>query len=285
MGLLQTIFGKSKDASSLDTLEAANAALERLHAEREGAEAVIAGAMHKRRALLLADASDKEVAALDAQTDAARLTLDRCAAAQPAILVRIEALQTADRRALLAKLEADLRKAEAALDGALASGLKPLDDYLGAVRALEAAGFGREVAGLVVRPPLVGEGVLVGRMALESWRRQREALGDARALAARAYMPPPPARVIPLRPVEPPAPSVSYATPLPVKISTPVAPNFTRLEAVMSNIDGGELGVGRMLNRGDQIDLPAAEAARILTRGCAFKYVAGAAEGIEGVAE
>lgn len=286
MGLLQTIFGKTKDAASIDTIEAATAALARLNAEREAAEAVIAGAMQKRRDLLLIDGSDKQIAALDCEVDAARLAIDRCDAAAPSILARIQQLQTADRRALLATLEANLRVAEKALDAALAATLDPLDDYLEAVRQLDVAGFERESAGLVVRPPLIGEGVLAGRMALENWRRSLEALRDARATAARPHVPAPApiAKVVPLRPAPAPEPYVSYRKQEPAKISEPVAPGFTRLEAIMNNVDGSELGVNRMLVRGDQIDLPAGVAARVL-RGSAFSYVCGDSEELEGAAE
>lgn len=287
MSLFKKLFG-ADDAKPemLDNIEAVANALDLIARERAIAADTRRDLIQKRHEALAADATDKQIAAIDSEIDRLALLEDRFDALAPRLHKRLGELQSDARRETLGVLKQEYDSAVLALDAAVAAVLGPLDRFTTLLAQLDAAGFSAEARGFVTPPPMLNGGIVASHGLLESWRRERERVADAIAAASRPYVAPPApvTNVVPLRPVEPPAPSLMYRQQQPVKISEPVAPGFTRVEAIRNDVDGGELGAGRMFVRGDQIDLPAAEAARVL-RGSAFKYISGAHEGIEGAAE
>ena len=95
MGFLSEIFGSSKKAAA-PTVEGAEAALARLTAERSSAHAEVKTLTERRRALLLVDESDAEIAQLDQTIAAAELRLERLEEIEPKLLADLG--QARDRR-------------------------------------------------------------------------------------------------------------------------------------------------------------------------------------------
>jgi hypothetical protein len=75
------------------------AALSRLHSERAAALTRLDGLSDMRREALKKDATDKEVLALDAQADSARIVLEKLDIAEPELIDRLQAARGAARAA------------------------------------------------------------------------------------------------------------------------------------------------------------------------------------------
>ena len=91
MGFLGDILGKKKP-----TVEGAEAALSRLSAERQSAQSDIKALTEQRRALLIVDGSDGEIARIDNDIAAAELRLERLEEVEPKLLADLG--QARDRR-------------------------------------------------------------------------------------------------------------------------------------------------------------------------------------------
>ncbi len=170
MTLFSKLFGGAKKTpEELANLQEAGAALEALRQERADARRTLGELVQKRRSALLADESDKQIQALDAEHDRLLLLQERLDAAEPRILARIGELQGKQRRELFAQMLGVFREKESALDAALDGAADALDDYLNTVRQFDVAGFSAQATSVVIRPPFIGvDGVVASKSLLSN---------------------------------------------------------------------------------------------------------------------
>jgi hypothetical protein len=272
--LFSKLFGGAKKTpEELATLPEAGAALEALRQERADVRTALEVLPQKRRAALLADESDKQIQALDAEHDRLLLMQERVDAVEPRILARIGELQGEQRRELFASMVGVFRKKESALDAALGVAVDALDDYLNMVRQFDAASFSAEARNIVIRPPFIGvDGVVASKSLLENWRRERERVADRQAALASGRPIDPvraPRKVVPIAPKVAPPPAPNSIKRAPKRLSGPVPFGYQRVECQMNNVSFEE----QMCVIGDQFDVMKEVADHVL-KGAAFILVA-----------
>ncbi len=286
MTLFSKLFGGAKKTpEELATLQEAGAALEALRHERADARTALEALVEKRRAALLADESDKNIQALDAEHDRLLLLQERLDAAEPRILARIGELQGKQRRELFESMVVTVREREAELDTALAAAVLAFDSYQVIAEQFDRAGFGQEARSVIIPPPMMGGGVLASAATIENWRRMREAHADRRAaFESRKANPTPKAqgpykapRFIPtpftpskpiVREIAPPPAPMSVKR-VPRKLSGPVGPGYVRVRCVRNNVSFENT----MAVVGDEFDV-LREVSDHLARGVAFEIIA-----------
>lgn len=266
----------AKTPEALATVEQVGAALDLIARERQIAADNRRDLLQRRIEALANDATDKAIAAIDAQIDALALVEDRLEILQPRLLRRLDELQSASRRETLATLEREYQNVVRDLDSAMQGVLEPFARLQAITHQMDSCGFSSEARGFVVPPPTVGAGVLCDPVTLENWRRARENNADMRARAANPVPAPTPApsKVIPIRraidhgnPTRDPAPMSNRRAPR--RLTGPIDKGMVRIEATMNNADFG----GMQSVIGDQHDVTREEADYIL-RGVAFRFVA-----------
>lgn len=152
MGLLTEIFGKANN-SDLTEVAAAEAALAKLRRARGLAKAEIDQAGEKRKALLLVDDLDKEIARLDEAVQAAELKLDRLAEAEPKLLADLAAARDRARREQFAEMRGrGLAAAAKFLASARIAGAD-YEAYFDVLREAHAAGFASEAMHMMPAAP------------------------------------------------------------------------------------------------------------------------------------
>lgn len=253
----------------------AETALRRLTAEREAAQHVIDSATERRRALLLGDASDAEILAVEREADAARLQLERLDLLEPKLLEHLQALRDAESRQRWAEFLRRHEEAAEAFDAAAVALMEKTDALLATFKEAGDGGFGDEVRHTFASPPTTGGGaVLVSRETLNSFRQRRERSADA-------------AKVLPTEPAAPAAPPAvkavlksvghgmvsTWPEPAPHREPRPVL----KLEgqapdghlAVRYIYPGVELPGGGQSRTGDEVYVPAEIARRLAENGAA----------------
>jgi Fic family protein len=178
MGIIAKIFGRqefnAKSGVALKTIAAVEEALRSLADERREAQAAIKAALGKRRELLHVDGSNKEIAKLDIETDAHRLTLERCDIIEPTLLARIEELRTDERRARWQELRRRHDAAESAFIKAMHDACSARDHLIAISDEANATGFYSEAIHVFIPPPSMLDTDLMNRFESEA-ERVREA--------------------------------------------------------------------------------------------------------------
>lgn len=266
MGIISAIFGKpSARGDAIESADAARTALARITQERAEAERVITDSAERRRELLLVDGSDKDIAKLDADADAARLTIERLDAIEPGIHARLREFLDAARRALLAELRGIYLERISSLDAAMAAALDEFDEYLEIVRQLDSAGFSAEARAFVVAPPTNGAGLVLTRGTLEHFRRSREAIADMPSAAARRQTPRPAAAPrVAAPPIERPDPEYRPRPKrAPSKVEGPPPAGFSKILVLR---DGLELDEKQHIT-GDEVIVSTTQADTLARKG------------------
>jgi hypothetical protein len=150
LGLLTRILG-GKDAKA-ETVDDAQAALARLADERKQAKAEISELAEKRRALLLVDDSDKEIALIEKTSAAAELRLERLDEAEPNLLAALTAARNRKRQAEWAAVRDTYFPAASRYLAAMREARQAFDALTGVINEAQSRGFSSEAAHLFAFP-------------------------------------------------------------------------------------------------------------------------------------
>ncbi|UQD96140.1 hypothetical protein [Bradyrhizobium japonicum] len=153
MGLISDILNAVRGAGEADTVEGCEAALRRVVDERNAANAAIAGRSSRRRALLLDDASDKQVAALDREIEGNHLTLERLEIVEEDLFSRLQALRSEARQQAWRLLTKEYTDASVKLAKALRAALAAQQEAAQVIDAARVSGFEHEATGTFPPPP------------------------------------------------------------------------------------------------------------------------------------
>jgi hypothetical protein len=105
--LLRKLLGAKSKIPPTETIENIEATLAALAEKRRECASTISSAVARRASLLLSADSDAEITRIDQETDARRLDIERIDALTPVLHAKLDALQSAARVALLARLETE----------------------------------------------------------------------------------------------------------------------------------------------------------------------------------
>lgn len=193
MGLLTRILG-GKDAKA-ETVDDAQAALARLADERKKAKAEISELGEKRRALLLVDDSDKEIALIEKASAAAELRLERLDEAEPGLLAALTAARDRKRQAEWAAVRDRYFAAASKYLASMREARQAFDALTGVIGEAQSRGFSSEAAHVFAFPTHI--------LDVEALNRFDVAVERAEAAS---HAPPKPAAPIPAAaPMPPPA--------------------------------------------------------------------------------
>lgn len=236
MGLIADILKAVRGSGETDTLEGCDSALRRVADERAVAVAAIANHSSRRRALLLEDASDKQIALLDREIDGHRLTLERLELVEGDLFSRMNVLRNERRNAQVKALLGRYVSAAQEFVTAMRSAVRAFNKVRDIRQEAIEAGFGTEFN---VFPSLIN---VIEPAAVSNYEAEIERVAEA--LAGRT----PP---MPVQPVRLPA----------VDRTPPAEPASMRAVRRGEVIPGG----GAVLN--PEPKTAAARAARIDTSG------------------
>lgn len=224
MGLLADIRSKlispkgRRNQDDSAAVAAAETALARLSSERDVAQAAIAAAADKRRALLLRDGTDDAISALEAETDAHHRTLERLDLLEPELLANLSAARGAQRQAILRHLAEEAPGAASRFAAALREAERRRLNVAELHAQADAAGVGHELRRVLEPAPwpftnidfLETYEVTTERRAAEFLRPPTAppapATVTARPPVAKAVPPTPPSPVSQKPPAPPPPP-------------------------------------------------------------------------------
>ena len=258
MGFLSEIFGSTKKAAA-PTVEGAEAALARLNVERESARAEVRILIEQRRALLLEDGTDDEIAALDQKIAAAELRIERLDEAEPRLLSELAGARDRRRRAQWNELrERGLAAAEKYLASARAAHAD-LMAYAAIIDEATAAQFTAEArASFPFAPSTLGPDLLA------AFDRKLER--STTVIEAKAPTPPkPPAPSAKKAPTPAAAPATpKKAAPPPAPARKLPEPDADGLVSVMTTRNGVPDADGAPLKMGATTRLPLDTAVALL---------------------
>jgi hypothetical protein len=273
MGLITEILSFVRGGGETDTMIGCETALSRLQAEREAATAALEAGGARRKALLLEDASDKKIKALEAESDGHHLTLERLELIEDDLISRMHVLRSGVRQEQLKKLLKRHFAATTAYIAAHRSAARAVTAVTSIVDEARAAGFEREF--VAYNPPIPR---MLDLAQIAVYESEIERIADAHAGRAAPLVAQPERK--PYRP--PAAPSqdtagaprrVSLADQHPV---APRAPRSPRIDVakegerlVRVSRPGYEAPDGYQCERGDVIALPTALATAVVVNGAA----------------
>lgn len=276
MGFVSELLGRltgSNGRTEPRDIGAVELALARCSAERAAANKAIIDAVEARRQLIIRDATDAEIAALDTETDKHRLTLERCDVVQPELIAELQGLRTVARQ----KAWADFarRDDEASLEhlATMRAALVTLKVKHAIRDEADRAGFGAEASHFVPAPNIVDEPLLFAFE--ESAERARESRTrptprQAPTPAAVAPAVPAPRRAIAQKAVASARPAAVQSRKAPRPLLHETAGEGEVLVTVIR--PGLETLAGVQTRYGDVIALPAAKASEAV-RNNAVVYV------------
>lgn len=152
MGLISEILGFVRGGGDADTMVGCETALARLQAERDSATAALEASGARRKTLLLEDASDKKIKALEDEIDGHHLTLERLELIEGDLISRMHVLRSGVRQEQLKKL---LKRHFAATTAYIAShraAARAVNGITAIVDEARAAGFEHEFS--AYNPPI-----------------------------------------------------------------------------------------------------------------------------------
>lgn len=156
MGVISDLVGLLKPDSDLhQKVIDAEEALQRLASKRDGARRELSALAERRRALLLADASDSEIQKLDAKTDSLRLLVERLDLAEPHLLEQLSVARGERRAAQWKELRAKHLAASFEYARALQAAIDAYNDYGAVCGDLYVAGFEAELRSVQPTVPLI----------------------------------------------------------------------------------------------------------------------------------
>jgi hypothetical protein len=165
--------GNGKAKPPADRRADIDAALERIATERGAAIGVLSGLESRREKLLLADAPESEISALDNEGDSARVRLEKCDVFEGEVHARLSELQGIEAEVEWRRLH-DARH-QAACE--FAASFNETCAYMFALRsasgAASASEIGRKFGLLTEAPPLILSGE-----SLQKFLRETEMMAD-----------------------------------------------------------------------------------------------------------
>ena len=277
MGLITEILGYVRGGGDTDTMTGCETALSRLQAERTAATAALETGGARRRALLIEDATDKQIAALEREIDAYRLTLERLELIEDGLISRMQVLRSGHRHEMWLKLYKRHAAAAAEYVAKHRSAARALSELRAISDESRAAGFEHETQAHFIPAPDVLSMALIANFESEVERIADAVSGRSRpapvqpAPRARPVMPPKPATVgTPRRVFADERPALAPTKKREKLVEVPghgeVAVDVMR--------DGYESPSGKQCVRGDRVALPA-DMARIAVANGSVDYASG----------
>jgi hypothetical protein len=278
MGLVADIKGllsprkRKGDGGDVEAVAAAEAALKALADARTAAQNAISSAATRRRGLLLADAPDDAIVALERETDDAHRTLERLELVEAEVLARLQEARAAARRAAWSELHARWTAAVPRYAVAMRSAIAERNKLLELAAEADGRGFSEARVIFELPPWTLADPAVIAAF---------EALAEQRA--ERAPWPRMPAPALPA-PAAASSPKPSPIAPAPAASASPQPPASMRTkrtrapEPVAGGVEvkvlraGFETPDGVGCDVGDTITLTPTMAHQAATRG-AVEYV------------
>lgn len=152
MGLMTEILSFVRGGGETDTLFGVQQALAKLQSERQAATEALASFGQRRKAMLLDDASDKAIGALEREMDSHRLVLERLELLEDDLLRRARLLQSGERTKRIQELLKRHQAATKVYIEAHRAAARAVNGVTSVVDEAIAAGFGSEFS--AYNPPI-----------------------------------------------------------------------------------------------------------------------------------
>lgn len=174
MGIISELLAFLSGAGDGGTLADCQTALSRLAAERKATIASTEAATARRRALLVEDGTDKQIAAVDREIDANQLTLERLELIEDDLLGRLQGLRSGYRKTEWLKYYK--RHAAAAADyiDKHRAARRAFDALVAVTDEVRAAGYEHEAMAHFIAPPQ-----MLAMELIANFEREVERVGDS----------------------------------------------------------------------------------------------------------